>query len=156
MPDIKVKHGIYVDKPPQDVFAFLADPDKITQWQATSYKVARKGQGAGAAAGAGGGKGKLQRGERVHDQRNVLGKDVEGEWEVAEYDQDKRLVFRMVQGNIKWEMAFTLEAQNGGTMLTAEGGGDLGTGLSAAAASRGGQNLIENDLKTLARILEKG
>jgi len=148
MAQIQVKHGIYVDKPPQDVFAFLADPDKVTQWQASSYKVSKKG---------GGGKGKLQKGERVHDTRNVLGVDVDGEWEVVDYVQDKKLTFKMVQGNIQWQMAFTLEPHEGGTMLTAEGGGDLGNiPLKGAAASREGQNLMATDLKTLARILEKG
>ena len=149
MAQIQIKQGIYVDKPPQDVFAFLSDPDKITEWQATSFKVSKKG-------GAGG-KAKLQKGERVHDQRNVLGKDVDGEWEVAEFVQDKRLVFRMVQGNIQWEMAFNVEPHEGGTMLTAEGGGDLvNIPLKGAAANREGQQLMANDLRTLARILEKG
>lgn len=148
MPQIKVKHGVFVDKPPSDVFAFLSDPDKMPQWQSTNFEIKGKKQA--------GGKGNLQKGTKVHDRRNVLGKEIDGEWEVADVVQDKKLVLRVSTGPVPWEMTYTLEPLEGGTMLTAEGGGDLGTmPMSATAANRSCQNLLEGDLKTLAHILGK-
>lgn len=146
---VKVKHGIAVSKTPDVVFAFLSDPDKMPQWQSTNYEVKQKEKASKA--------GKLQHGTKVHDQRNVLGKKIDGSWEVAEYDQDKRLVLRVAEGPVPWQMTYTLESLEGGTYLSAEGGGDLGkVTMSAVAANRSCQRLLEQDLATLADILEKG
>ena len=148
MPQIRVKHGIHVGKPPADVFAFLSDPDKMPQWQSTNFEVKGKSNA--------GGKGHLQHGTKVHDRRNVLGKQIDGEWEVVDLVQDKKLVLRVSQGPVPWEMTYTLEPLEGGTLLTAEGGGDIGNvPMSASAANNSCQSLLENDLRTLAHILEK-
>jgi uncharacterized protein YndB with AHSA1/START domain len=148
MAQIKVKHGIHIGKSPSDVFAYLSDPDKMPQWQSTNFQMKDKKQASG--------KGHLQKGTKVHDRRNVLGKEIDGEWEVADFVQDQKLTLRVSQGPVPWEMTYTLEPFEGGTMLTAEGGGDLGSvPMSATAANRSCQNLLEGDLKTLAHILEK-
>jgi uncharacterized protein YndB with AHSA1/START domain len=146
---IKVKHGIQVGKPPATVFAFLSDPNKMPEWQSTNFEVADKKEAAG--------DGRLKAGTRVHDRRNVLGKQIDGEWEVAQYEKDKKLVLRVTKGPVPWEMTFTLEPLEGGTWLSAEGGGDLGElPMSAAAAGRSCQGLLEKDLATLADILDTG
>jgi uncharacterized protein YndB with AHSA1/START domain len=145
---IRVKHGIALEKSPAHVFAFLSDPDKMPQWQSTNFGVKEKTRAAG--------DGKLQHGTRVHDVRNVLGKEIDGEWEVVEHEKDKKLVLRVSKGPVPWEMTYTLEPMEGGTWLTAEGGGDLGKGpLSPVAASRACEGLLYNDLSTLAEILGK-
>jgi hypothetical protein len=146
---ILVKHGVFVDKSPSDVFAFLSDPKKMTEWQSTNFKV--KGM-----TKANVQTGKLQQGTRVQDARNVLGQEIDGEWEVVAFDQDKRLGLRVTQGPVPWEMTYTLVALESGTFLTAEGGGDLGrVPMSAVAANRSCQRLLVQDLQTLADILDK-
>jgi uncharacterized protein YndB with AHSA1/START domain len=145
---INVKYGIHVGKPPADVFAFLADPDKMPLWQSTNFQVKGKKQASG--------QGKLQRGTKVQDHRKVLGKDIDGEWEVIEHEQDKKLVLKVSQGPVPWQMTYTLAPADGGTFLSAEGGGDLGqVPMSSVAAARSCQRLLEQDLATLADILEK-
>lgn len=147
MPQIKVKHGVHVNKPPAEVFAFLSDPDKMPQWQSSNFEVKGKSKASE--------KGKLQKGTKVHDRRNVLGKEIDGEWEVADVEQDRRLVLRVANGPVPWEMTYTLEAMEGGTYLSAEGGGSLDVKIAPAAANRSCQRLLEQDLATLADILEK-
>jgi uncharacterized protein YndB with AHSA1/START domain len=144
---IRVKHGIALEKPPAHVFAFLSDVDKMPQWQSTNFGVKEKTKA--------GGDGKLQRGTRVHDVRNVLGQEIEGEWEVVEHEKDRKLVLRVTKGPVPWEMTYTLEPlEGGGTWLTAEGGGELGKlPLSSVAASRACERLLYDDLSTLADIL---
>ena len=51
MPQIKVKHGVHVNKPPAEVFAFLSDPDKMPQWQSSNFEV-KELLGTGVAVGA--------------------------------------------------------------------------------------------------------
>lgn len=146
---VKLKHGVYVNKTPGEVFEFLSDPDKMTQWQSTMFEV--KGKNKANAHG------KLQRGTKVQDRRNVLGKELDSEWEVVDFDQDKRLVLRVTKGPaMPWETTYILEPLEGGTYLSAEGGGDLGNvPMSAITAHRSCQRLFEQDLSTLADILEK-
>jgi uncharacterized protein YndB with AHSA1/START domain len=145
---IKVINGVFVNKPPAVVFAYLSDHTKMPEWQSTDFKV--KGATQMAANG------KLQRGSKVQDTRNVLGQEIDGEWEVVAFDQDKRLGLRVTKGPVPWEMVYTLEPLEGGTHLAAEGGGDLGkVPMDAKAANRSCQGLLEHDLQTLASILEK-
>jgi uncharacterized protein YndB with AHSA1/START domain len=148
MPQIKVKHGVHVNKSPAEVFALLSDPDRMPEWQSTNFEVKGKSKAND--------RGKLQKGAKVQDRRNVLGQQIDGEWEVAELEQDRRLVLKVSSGPVPWTMTYTLEAQEGGTFLSAEGGGDLsGVKLSPAAANRSCQRLLEQDLGTLADILDK-
>jgi uncharacterized protein YndB with AHSA1/START domain len=146
---IMVKHGVFVNKSPSDVFAFLSDPQKMPEWQSTNFKV--KGMTRASPQ-----HGKLQQGTRVQDARNVLGQEIDGEWEVVAFDQDKRLGLRVTQGPVPWEMTYILQPLETGTFLSAEGGGDLGkVPMSASAANRSCQRLLVQDLQTLADILDK-
>src|SRR4051812_20360895 len=108
---IKVKHGVFVNKSPAVVFAYLSDHTKMPEWQSTDFKV--KGASKVSAHG------KLQQGSKVHDTRNVLGQEIDGEWEVVVFDQDKRLGLRVSQGPVPWEMVYTLEPLESGTYLSA-------------------------------------
>jgi len=145
---IRVKHGVYVNKRPADVFAYLSDPHKMPEWQSSNFKVTRTTNACT--------KGRLQHGTKVHDSRNVLGQEIEGEWEVVGFEQDKRLALRVTKGPVPWEMSYMLEPVESGTFLSAEGHGDLGkVPMSAAAANRSCHRLLEQDLATLADILDK-
>lgn len=146
---IKLKYGVYVDKPPAEVFAFLADPDRMTEWQSSMFEI--KGKKNAKANG------KLQKGTKVQDRRNVLGKEINSEWEVAEIDEDKRLVLKLTAGLANWETSYSLQPLDNGTYLSADGSGDLGdVPMSSVAAHRTCQRMFEDDLTTLSDILETG
>jgi uncharacterized protein YndB with AHSA1/START domain len=147
MAQVKVKHGILVRRPPADVFAFVSDPDKMPIWQSTLHQVKDKKETK---------QGKLQKQARVRDHRNVLGKDIDSEYEVVDYQQDKSVTLRVAEGPVSFQMKWDLEAVDGGTFFTAEGGGDLGDlELSEPAAQASAQHLLESDLKTLRDVLER-
>jgi uncharacterized protein YndB with AHSA1/START domain len=146
---IRLKYGVYVDKPPAEVFNFLADPDRMPEWQSSLFEVkGKKGMA---------GNNKLQKGAKVNDRRNVLGKEIDSEWEVAEIDEPKRLVLRLTAGLANWETTYTLSPLDNGTYLAADGNGDLGdVPMSSVAAHRTCQRMFEDDLTTLSDILETG
>jgi uncharacterized protein YndB with AHSA1/START domain len=146
---VKLKYGVYVEKSPAEVFSFLCDADRMTEWQSSMFEVKGKARLSD--------QGQLQRGTRVQDRRNVLGKELDSEWEVAEMEQNKRLVLRVTEGPAKpWETVYTLEEMNGGTYLSADGGGNLGqVPMSSSAAHAACQRMFEQDLRTLVDIIEK-
>jgi len=144
---VKVKHGIRINRSVQDVFAFISDPDNMPKWQSTLHNVKGKQKTKG--------DGKLQHQARVRDERNVLGKEIDSEYEVVNFQQDKTLELMLVNGPVSFRMRWDLEAVDGGTFLTADGGGDLGNlGMSDQAANNACQHLLEGDLRTLRTLLE--
>ena len=144
----RVKHGIFVERQPDEVFAFVADVDNSPKWQSTLFDVNDR---------ADVNNGQLQARARVRDARNVLGKKLDVEWQVIDFEPGKRMTMEVVKGApVYWKMTFEVEPVDGGTYLTGEGGGDLGEiGIPPAAFSRSCQHLLENDLATLRDILEK-
>jgi uncharacterized protein YndB with AHSA1/START domain len=144
---VKLKYGIYLDKQVGHVFEYLRHPSNMEQWQATMLEV-RGVSGLDAA-------GRLQVGSRVSDRRKVLGEDIAGEWEVTAMEAERRLSLRVTQGAL-WETTYFLEPLDGGTFLTAETTGDLGSvPVTAVAAHRACQRYYEQDLNTLADLMEK-
>lgn len=148
MANVSVRHGILIRRPPSDVFGFISDPDNMPQWQSTLYDVKEKRNARDG--------GKLQRATRVHDKRNVLGKDIDAEYEVVDFEPDRRVTMEVVDGPVSFRMQWDLEAVDGGTYFTASGGGDLGDlRMSDRAAARSAQHLLEQDLETLRELLEE-
>ncbi|TMQ14009.1 MAG: hypothetical protein E6J91_16905 [Deltaproteobacteria bacterium] len=144
---IRLKYGIFVNKPPSVVFDYLSDPDNMLHWQSSMFEIKAKTKANT--------HGKLQHGTKVHDVRKVLGKKIDGEWEVIDHVKDKKIVLRVSQGPAPWETTYLLEPHEGGTHLAVEGGGDLGqVPVTASAAHRTCQKMFEQDLTTLADILE--
>jgi uncharacterized protein YndB with AHSA1/START domain len=145
---ITVRHGITIDRPAPEVFAYLSDPTRMPEWQLSNFKVKDQKKTSS--------KGKLKKGTRVRDQRNVLGKEIDGEWQVVDFVQDERLGLKVTDGPVPWEMTFTLEPHGKKkTFVAVEGGGDLGKlQVSDRAASRACQRMLERDMETLADILE--
>jgi uncharacterized protein YndB with AHSA1/START domain len=143
---VKVKYGVHVDKPPQVVFEFVSDPNKMPLWQSSDFSI-RHRTGLDQA-------GLLRKGSVVHDVRKVLGKEIDGQWEVVDHEKDQLLVLRVTQGPVAWQMTYTFEPLEGGTWLSAEGGGDLGTlPIPPSVANRSCQSLLVQDLNTLADIV---
>jgi len=144
---VKVKSAVHINRPPQEVFDYLSNPDNMPVWQSTLHHVEEKRNLAGA---------RLARNAVVHDRRNVLGKDIDSQYQVAAFEEGKSLTLQVAPGGpVSFQMTWDLQPLDGGTYLTAEGGGDLGDlPMSPVAANRGCQLLLESDLKTLTQVLE--
>lgn len=149
---VKVKHGILIKRSPKDVFDFLSECDNFPLWQGTLHEIHEKKNTAKTDYGAE----CLASGSRVRDSRNVLGKKIESEYEVVDFSPGESLTMRIVSGPIDYEMRWTCESHNGGTWVSAEGEGDLGTDtpVTPEAASLGAQTMLESDLATLRHVLE--
>lgn len=149
---VKVKHGVLIRKPPEDVYNFVSEADNFSKWQSTLYDINEKKNMGKTDYGAD----CLQQDARVRDSRNVLGKKIESEYEVTHHEPGKALSMQVVEGSVDYEMHWTFEPFNGGTWFSAEGGGDLGTDtpVSQAVAEKGAQSMLEHDLATLREVLE--
>ncbi|MQA96493.1 MAG: hypothetical protein GEV11_18275 [Streptosporangiales bacterium] len=144
----RVKHGVFIERPPGEVFDFVSDVENSQKWQATLFDTGDQQELAN---------GKLRNRSKVRDSRNILGKKVESEWQVIDFQPGKTITMELSEGSpVYWKMSFSVEQVDGGTFLTGEGGGDLGeVGMTPAAFGRSCQTMLQNDLNTLRDLLEK-
>jgi uncharacterized protein YndB with AHSA1/START domain len=145
---VKIQHGVLINKPVADVFAYVSNPENMIHWQSGMHQVTEKRDLANA---------RLRGGAQVRDKRNILGKDIDSRYEVVEFEQNRILHMRLVDGPISFQMRWTFEESDGGTWFQANGGGDLGdlpASLSERGTQRQAQNLLRHDMETLKDILE--
>ena len=68
-----------IDRPPEEVFDYLEDPQKVVQWQAWAVEVVQESEGPRGA------------GTRFRDVRKFLGRRIESTVEFTEYDPPRAL-----------------------------------------------------------------
>jgi hypothetical protein len=143
---IRVQGGVQVNRPSSQVFSFLKDVDRFPEWQHTNFEIQEK---KGLRSGA------LEAHGHVKDRRNVLGKEIESEYEVTDLQEGRSISLEVKEGPVYWQMTYTVADVGGGTYVTASGGGDLGQlKTDVGVAAKACQRMLETDLHTLRDILE--
>ena len=141
---VRFEFTVVVNRPAEEVFTYLTDPNKLSEWQTMVLEARQESPGA------------MTQGTRVTDVRKFLGRRFETTSEVTAYEPNKRADFKAVSGPIPFQISHTLEAVGGATSIkvVAEGepGGffKLAEPIVAAQAER----QFRNDYSTLKDLLE--
>lgn len=140
---MRIEHTIEIDRPVDEVFAFLADPDNLPQWQSGLVEVRREPGESGVGA-------------RHLEVRSMLGKRIEQTLEMTAYDPGERLDLAVVQGPIHLSVCHTFEPTAHGTRVTVVGEGDPGVlfTLATPLIARAVRKQSQDDFKRLKRVLE--
>jgi len=101
---IRFAFRVDVDRPVNEVFAYLTDPENLPQWQQTK-RVEQLTPGA------------VRTGTRFREVRTVLGRRREAITEVSDYEPDRRFDLRVVSGLARVADRWALEPVPGGTRL---------------------------------------
>lgn len=97
--------SVTIARPPEDVFAFIADGTTGTRWRPGVTDIAlASGSGVGARYRQG--------------VKGPGGRRVDADYEVTAYEPPSRLAFRAVAGPVRPTGEYRLEASDGGTRLT--------------------------------------
>ena len=141
----KIEFSVDVQRPVEEVFAYLTDPANLPEWQA------------GAIEGRLEGTGPIAKGARLHETRKLLGRRFETTLEVTEYEPNRRFALRSVSGPIQFRVDHSFEPANGGTKLTVEGEGESGGffKLAEPLVIRQVERQTKNDFQTLKELLEE-
>lgn len=99
----RVEEEIIIDRPPEDVFAFVTAPENDRLWSSTA--VERHVESGGP----------VQVGTRINAVDKFLGRRIESTFEVTEHEPNRRSAIRFVSGPIRAVGSYTLEPANGGT-----------------------------------------
>jgi len=139
---VRFEFAIDVDRPPSEVFAYITDTDRVSEWQSSAVEARWQGEKA--------------QGTRIREVRKFLGRRMETELEVTEYEPDRRFGLRAVSGPVPYSVTQVLEPRNGGTRLMFVGEGEPGGffKLAEPIVGRVAERQFKSDFETLKDILE--
>lgn len=142
----KIEKSISINRAQQEVFDYVTDPAESAEWQSgiiSSEWTSDDPPGVGST---------------IRTSARYLGRKIDTEVEITEWDRPNRVSFKTVSGPVPAEFTQTFEAQDDGTLLSftaqAEFGGFFK--LAEGLAGRQLEKQAENDLSTLKLMLEEG
>jgi uncharacterized protein YndB with AHSA1/START domain len=139
------EHTAEIDRPAEEVFAFLADPGNLPRWQLSLIAVRPHRSGP------------LRPGVEVTETRQFLGRTMETTWVCTEHRPCRRSVIESDEGPVPFRGTWELvEAAGGATRFTwrLETGG-LAVRLASALATRLAHQELSADTLRLKRLLEQ-
>lgn len=140
----KIDHSIFINRPQQEVFDYLSDPANTVQWQSGtifSEWISEGPPGAGS----------------VYKVRaKVLGREVETEMEILDWNPPNMLAYKTINGPVPLENTTTFAAQGEGTLVTHSIRTEFGTFFRLAEGLVGKQveKQIASDSAALKLLLE--
>ena len=142
---IKVELSVVINRPIEEVFAFTTDLEKMTEW------VGELQESKNISAGP------VGVGTTFTNVVKIVGRRLELNHEVTEYEPNRKLRFKSTSGGpISSDVGFTFESVEGGTRVAFVGGGE-GSGLFKIAEPLLGRTLKrqwETNVANLKDLLE--
>lgn len=144
MDSVHAELSIAIERPPEDVFAYLADVSNLTEWQSGVHSAEIESGGA-AAAGA-----------RVVESRTMLGKEMTTTLEIVDFEPPRLFTLRALDGPALLTIRHELEPSGGETELRVVVEGDVKhmPGFAAGLMMRGAERQFRRDFERLKRLLE--
>ena len=141
---ISFEFTVVVNRPVEEVFAYLTDPEKLSEWQTMVQEARQESPGP------------MTEGTKITDVRKFLGRRFETTVEVTAYEQNKRADFKAVSGPIPFSISHTLEPADGATSIKVAAEGEPGGFFKLAEPVVGAQaeRQFRNDYSTLKDLLE--
>lgn len=138
--------ALEIARSPDDVYAYLADPTRLPEWQQDVQEV-RGGTGGPLAAGA-----------EFTEVRTFLGTRLESTLEVTAAEPGREFSLRTRSGPVQVTVRHLLEPHGPGTRLTLLGDADPGPlfALAGPFVRRAAERRARSDFERLKQILEAG
>lgn len=138
--------AVEIARPPAEVYAYLADPTHLPDWQADVEEV-RDAPG-----------GPLQVGAAFTEVRSFLGKRAVSTLEVTEAEPGRELSLRTVSGPVQVTIHHLLEPAGEGTRVLVEAEADAGKlfGLGGPLLRKAAERRARGDFERLKTLLEAG
>ena len=136
--------AVEIARPPADVYAYLADPTHLPDWQEDVEEV-RGAPGGPLAAGA-----------SFTEVRSFLGKRAESTLEATVAEPGRQLSLRTVSGPVQVTIRHLLEPAGEGTLVRVEADADAGKllGLGGPLLRKAAERRARGDFERLKAVLE--
>jgi uncharacterized protein YndB with AHSA1/START domain len=134
---LRIEQSIEIARPPQAVFDFLTDPERLPEWQTSTVEVRRERSGP------------LEVGERFTEVHAAMGRRLESTVEVAESTPPSAFALKILDGAMPLDGRWTFEPTADGTRVHFVGEANVG-GLKKLA-----RPLIARQFRGYHELLKK-
>ena len=144
---MRIEESVEIDRPPQEVFDYVANPENLPEWSGIVQEVHKEAQG------------QLKEGDKFTSVAKFLGRRFETPLEVSAHEPPQRHSDKSTGGPFPQEYTFILEeTAGGGTRLTQIAEGEPGGffRLVGPLLEMAGRRQFRADLHTLKDLLEAG
>jgi uncharacterized protein YndB with AHSA1/START domain len=146
--DVKQEHSVVIDRPVEEVFAFVTDPNNDPLWHASTLEAEQTSEGA------------VEVGTTYGVVLKFLGRRIETTYEITEYEPPRRHCVRITSGPIPAVGCHLLDPTDGGSTRFTQtlDRGELGFffRLAEPLVRRAINRQSEADMATLKDLLESG
>ena len=118
---IRVEHTVDIDRPIEEVFAFMADVENLTRWAENTIEARQTSEGP------------VSAGTTCTVRSKAMGRVMAHYFVVTEHEPHTRYAAKSTSGPFPMEMRYSLEPSNGGTRVHTVSEADLG-GIARIAA----------------------
>jgi uncharacterized protein YndB with AHSA1/START domain len=136
--------SVVIERPVEDVFAVLTDPEKQPEWSSATHEARKTSPGP------------IGLGSRARFVAKFLGRRIENESEVTEFEPNRRFTAETKSGPFPFKIAMTFAPVDAGTRvdltIEAEPGGFFRIAEPLFVSL--GKRQFESDLATLKDLME--
>lgn len=143
---INLDLGILVDRPMKDVFAFVSDPNNMSQWNSAIVSLQQATPGT------------VVVGTKFKTIGEMMGRRIEGEMQVTAFEPDTKCGFQVNAGPMQVNITLSFKTVGTGTKVSLNAQGNPGGIFKLAEGVMAGQvkTMMEGNLARLKSALEKG
>jgi len=142
---INLDFGILVDRPMKDVFAFVSNPNNMSQWNSAVVSLQQSTPGA------------VGVGTKFKTVGEMMGRRIEGELQITIYEPDTKCGFQLQAGPMQVNLTLAFKMVGTGTKVSLNAQGNPGGIFKLAEGVMAGQvkSMMEGNLARLKTVLEK-
>ena len=141
---IKIEQTVVINRPIEEVFAFLANPENTPLWAAAVKETKLTSEGP------------IGVGTTYNLVLEFLGRRIENNYEFTEYEPNSKYSNKTISGPMSEEESTTLKAVEGGTEVTITAKVDAAGlfKLAEPVVARMANRQVETDIQNLKDLLE--
>ena len=142
---INLDFGVLVDRPMKDVFAFVSNPNNMSQWNSAVVSLQQSTPGA------------VGVGTKFKTVGEMMGRRIEGELQITIYEPDTKCGFQLQAGPMQVNLTLAFKTVGTGTKVSLNAQGNPGGIFKLAEGVMAGQvkSMMEGNLARLKTFLEK-
>lgn len=143
---INLDLGVLVDRPIKDVFAFVSNPNNMSQWNSAIVSLQQATPGAVAV------------GTKFKTVGEMMGRRIEGEMQITALEPDTKCGFQVNAGPMQVNLTLSFKTVGTGTKVSLNAQGNPGGIFKLAEGVMAGQvkSMMEGNLARLKSSLESG